>query len=98
MWLVYYRGYLENDFSISSFQSVFKQHLEKFKKVADGNSRAICNNRLRELNFRILKKKNNKAYCTPTGYDEYMADVEWIVKQFRKERKYLGTQVRPPVC
>lgn len=74
--------------------SLIKKHLKTFKDSVDRNSKAICEQRLQQLNLRIVRKMKTRAYCHPSGYDEYMTDIEWIVKQYRKEKKYLGTKAR----
>lgn len=49
------------------------------------DSEAICWGKLSYLNSqRIERKINLKAYQHVAGYDEYLADVEWIVKQYKK--------------
>lgn len=72
---------------------MFKTHLEKFKTVTDKNSRGLSYRKLEYLNKKIRRKMMNHTYSHPTGYDEYIKDVEWVIKQFNSNVPYLGTQV-----
>lgn len=73
---------------------MFKNNLQKFKSAADKNSKAICYRRLTQLNLKIERKKNNGTYCHPAGYDEYLKDIEWVIKQYNRDAPYLGTKAR----
>ncbi|XP_053393795.1 guanylate-binding protein 2-like isoform X2 [Mercenaria mercenaria] len=89
-------GLVFDDEQVYEEQAVvkFKELLRKFKSAADKNSRAICLNRLEILNLKVVKKMNNRVYCHPAGYDEYMKDIDWLIKQYNKDAPYLGTKAR----
>ncbi|XP_053378108.1 uncharacterized protein LOC128547986 [Mercenaria mercenaria] len=73
----------------------FKELLRKFKSAADKNSKAICQNRLEIINLKVVKKINNRMYCHPACYDEYLKDIDWLIKQYNKDALYLDTKARP---
>ena len=38
-------------------------------------------------------KIKNRKYCTPTGYDDFIADIDSLKKQFNREAGYMGSVV-----
>ncbi|XP_053393675.1 guanylate-binding protein 2-like [Mercenaria mercenaria] len=89
-------GLVFDDEQVYEEQSLvkFKELLRKFKSAADKNSRAICLNRLEILNLEMVKKMNNRVYCHPAGYDEYIKDINRLIKQYNNDAPYLGTKAR----
>ncbi|XP_060581777.1 uncharacterized protein LOC132738312 [Ruditapes philippinarum] len=54
----------------------------------------MCQHRLEILNLKVMRKVKNRVYCHPAGYDEYMTDLNWIIKQYNKDAPCLGTKAR----
>jgi hypothetical protein len=44
--------------------------------------------------LKIQMKIKNRKYCTPTGYDEYMKDLDTLIKQYNRDAGYMGSVVR----
>ena len=69
--------------SYALFQTAFQQVLERLIKSITKDSEQFCWGRLQHLDAqRITKKIKNKTYRHVSGYDEYIKDVEWVIKQY----------------
>ena len=44
--------------------------------------------------MKIQIKIKNRKYCTPTGYDDFIADIDSLKKQFNREAGYMGSVVK----
>ena len=66
-------------------QEAFEQVLDRLLKSITKDSERMCWGRVRYLDERRIKTKiDNKAYQHVSGYDEYIRDIEWIIKQYKK--------------
>lgn len=43
--------------------------------------------------IKIQAKIRNRQYCTRTGYDDYLKDVDALTQQFNMEAGYMGSVV-----
>lgn len=78
----------------SHFQASFNQLLDKLIRSITKDSEKLCWGRLSFLDKqRVQRKISLKAYQHVSGYDEYMADVEWVVDEYKKAIG-LGPKVR----
>ncbi|XP_060581774.1 guanylate-binding protein 1-like [Ruditapes philippinarum] len=70
----------------------FKEQFEKFKEIVKKDVEAKCWQILGRLDMmKIQMKIKNRKYCTPTGYDEYMKDLDTLIKQYNREAGYMGS-------
>lgn len=70
---------------LGQLQDSFIEILNKLKKSISKDSENVCWQRLNSLNNqRIGKKIKMQTYAHVAGYDEYMTDIEWIIKQYNK--------------
>ncbi|XP_060581767.1 guanylate-binding protein 1-like isoform X2 [Ruditapes philippinarum] len=70
----------------------FKEQFEKFKEIVKKDVEAKCCQLLGRLDMmKIQMKIKNRKYCTPTGYDEYMKDLDTLIKQYNREAGYMGS-------
>lgn len=68
-----------------TFQDSFLEALSKLKMTIAKESENICWEILKCLEAaRIGKKITDKAYRKVTGYDEYIADLDWIIQEYKK--------------
>ncbi|XP_053393760.1 guanylate-binding protein 2-like isoform X2 [Mercenaria mercenaria] len=73
----------------------FKNQFEKFKSVVKKDLEAKCLDTLGRLDtMKIQVKIKNRKYCTPTGYDDYMEDIDSLIQQFNREVGYMGSVAR----
>lgn len=65
--------------------AAFEQVLDRLIKSVTKDSEKICSDRLKYLDARRIERKIlNETYRHASGYDEYIADVEWVIKQYNK--------------
>ncbi|XP_060581776.1 guanylate-binding protein 1-like [Ruditapes philippinarum] len=70
----------------------FKEQFEKFKEIVKNDIEERCWKLLGRLDtMKIQIKIKRQKYCTPTGYDEYMKDVDTLIKQYNREAGYMGS-------
>ncbi|XP_053391845.1 guanylate-binding protein 1-like, partial [Mercenaria mercenaria] len=73
----------------------FKNQFEKFKNIVKEDLKAKCLHTLGRLDTtKIQVKIKNRKYCTPTGYDDYMKDIDLLIQQFNREAGYMGSVAR----
>ncbi|XP_053393783.1 guanylate-binding protein 1-like [Mercenaria mercenaria] len=73
----------------------FKNQFEKFKNIVKKDLEAKCLDTLGRLDtMKIQVKIKNRKYCTPTGYDDYMKDIDSLIQQFNREVGYMGSVAR----
>ncbi|XP_053393749.1 guanylate-binding protein 1-like [Mercenaria mercenaria] len=73
----------------------FKNQFENFKNIVTKDLEAKCLNTLGRLDtMKIQVKIKNRKYCTPTGYDDYMKDIDSLIQQFNREVGYMGSVAR----
>ena len=67
------------------FQAAFEQVKDRLIRSVTKDSEKLCLGRLQYLDAqRIEKKILQKTYQHTSGYDEYLTDVEWVIKQYNK--------------
>lgn len=70
----------------------FQRHFEQFMSIARSSTKEECQNILRKLDtLKIQPKIKNRKYCTPSGYNEYIKDIEMLEKQFLREAPRFGS-------
>ncbi|XP_060581771.1 guanylate-binding protein 1-like [Ruditapes philippinarum] len=70
----------------------FKEQFENFKEIVKKDVEAKCWQILGRLDMmKIQMKIKNRKYCTPTGYDEYMKDLDTLIKQYNIDAGYMGS-------
>ncbi|XP_053391584.1 guanylate-binding protein 5-like [Mercenaria mercenaria] len=73
----------------------FRNQFEKFKNIVKNDLEAKCLHTLGRLDTtKIQVKIKNRKYCTPTGYDDYMKDLDLLMQQFNREAGYMGSVAR----
>lgn len=77
--------YDDVDLFTGTATEAFEQVLDSLIKSVTKDSENVCWGRLQYLDGqRIQKKINFKTYKDISGYDEYINDIEWVIKQYKK--------------
>ncbi|XP_053391583.1 guanylate-binding protein 7-like [Mercenaria mercenaria] len=81
-------GLIIDDEQIYEKQAMF----DKFKNIVKKDLEAKCLVILERLDTtKIQVKIKNRKYCTPTGFDDYVKDIDLLIQQFNREAGYMGS-------
>ncbi|WAQ94973.1 GBP4-like protein [Mya arenaria] len=72
----------------------FENHLKRFKSIVERDSLDRCRKSLDQLDKKIQRKIRENKYAHSHGYSEYIADINTLTDEFKKQERYLGSITR----